>query len=180
MSQCPPDAGQGEQAQRRQQHRECQHGREVPDEQGCHPDADDGDDQAGVTQHEEGGDGLAAPPGRGQPVGRGQAAQEDGAHGNSAHDRPGQEQASAACARAATIRASAARNRPRPASTTRRLLNRDSRSWVTVPTAISRNTTAPWTAWLPSCSTPPTKVGASAENSPSSEKAANAATPAAT
>src|ERR1700722_1575263 len=73
--------------------------------------------------------------------------------------------------RAATISTRAARNTPRPASTTRRLLNLDSSSWVTVPTASSRNTTAPWTAWLPWCSTVPRKVGASAENSPSRAKA---------
>src|ERR1700683_1473416 len=62
---------------------------------------------------------------------------------------PARNRAIADSARAATIRASPARNRPRPASTPRALLNRDSATWVTVPTASSRNTTAPWTAWLP-------------------------------
>ena len=82
--------------------------------------------------------------------------------------------------KAATISASPARNRPRPASMTGRLGNRASRSWVTAPTASSKNTTAPCTAWLFSCSTSPRKVGTSAVNSPSREKAANAAAPAAT
>ena len=50
---------------------------------------------------------------------------------------------------------------------------------MTVPTASSRNTTPPWTAWLDSCSTLPRKVGASEANRPSREKAANPAAPAA-
>src|ERR1700741_4740368 len=79
-------------------------------------------------------------------------------------------------ASAATIRPSAARSRPRPASTTRRLLTRDSTTWVTVPTANKPNTTAPWTAWLPWCSTPPMKPGTRELNSPSRAKAANPAT----
>ena len=66
---------------------------------------------------------------------------------------PARNRAIPAWERAATIRASAARNRPSPAITTRRLLNRDSRTWVRAPTASSRNTTAPWTAWLVWCST---------------------------
>ena len=54
-------------------------------------DADHPDNQAGVARHEVGGDGLAAPPRRGEAVGRGQAAQEDHAHGHSGYHGPGQE-----------------------------------------------------------------------------------------
>src|SRR5580700_12001091 len=93
---------------------------------------------------------------------------------------PARNRASPAWDRAATIRASAARNMPRPASTTRRLLNRASSTWVAAPIARSRNTTPPCTAWLLWCSTVPRKVGASPANSPSKEKAANPARPAAT
>ena len=61
-SQRLPDVAEGEQAQGSEQDGEGQHGREVPDEPGRHPDADDGDDQAGVAGDEEGGYGLAALP----------------------------------------------------------------------------------------------------------------------
>jgi hypothetical protein len=48
-----------------------QHGASFP-QTANHPDADHGDDQGGVARDEEGGDGLAALSGRGQPVGGGQ------------------------------------------------------------------------------------------------------------
>src|SRR5487761_152629 len=87
-----PDAGQGVQAQGGDEDGEGEHGGEVADVPGCDPDADDGDDQSAVQGGEVGGDDVAAAFWRGEAVGGGEAAEEDGADGDSAHDRPGQEQ----------------------------------------------------------------------------------------
>ena len=84
-----------------------------------------------------------------------------------------------AAERAATIKASAARNTVSPASITGRVGSRDPPSWMQAATAKARKTTAPATAWLVSCSTPTRNVGTSALNSPSRENAAKPANPAA-
>jgi len=79
----------------------------------------------------------------------------------------------------ATTRARAARNTMSPQMITIRLGKRASTSWVAVAAANRANTTAPPRAWPWECRTLPRKLGASALNMPSREKAANPATPAA-
>jgi len=92
---------------------------------------------------------TGAPPGRGQVAGGSQAAQEDSADGHAARCvRPGT--GPSRLGQGGDDEAERGQEQGQSsASTTRRLLNRDSMTWATVPTANRPNTMPPWTAWLP-------------------------------